>query len=109
MSKQRSNRSAPIKQRAIRKRTQTADGRQAKVSPEKRIQYCDVARSQVLAAWPQILEGLIEKAMCGGYQQTKLLLDLCDLAAMRPLQSDQQPREQLCDALLDRLGLPLPE
>jgi hypothetical protein len=79
------------------------------VSPEKEIQYCDAARSQVLAAWPQILEGLIEKAMCGGYQQTKLLLDLCDLATMKPSQPDPQPREQLCDALLDRLGLSLPE
>jgi hypothetical protein len=79
------------------------------MSPEKRIQYCDIARSQVLAAWPKILEGLIEKAMCGGYQQTKLLLDICDLAAMMPLQSDQRPKEQLCDALLDRLMLPSPE
>ena len=104
-----SNRNAPIKQRAFRKRELNTDSGQTKVSPEKRIQYCDEARSQVLAAWPKILEGLIEKAICGGCQQAKLLLDICDLAAMRPLQSDQQPKEQLCDALLDRLMLPSPE
>jgi hypothetical protein len=109
VSKQRSNRSARIKQRASRKKAPNGDGGQTEASQEKRTQYYDVARSQVLAAWPKILEGLIEKAMCGGYQQTKLLLDLCDLAAMRPSQSDRQPKEQLCDVLLDRLGLLSPE
>ena len=34
-------------------------------------------------------EGLIEKAMGGGYQHTKLLLDLCELAAKEPQQSDE--------------------
>jgi hypothetical protein len=63
----------------------------------------------VLAAWPKILQGLIEKAMGGGYQHTKLLLDLCELAAKEPQLSDESPREQLCDALLNNLQLRPPK
>ncbi len=73
------------------------------ISPNSRGQYCDLVRKQVLAAWPQILQGLIEKARAGGYQQAKLLLDICDLASAEPLQSSQQSKQQLCDALLDGL------
>lgn len=112
MSKQRSSRSAFIVKRAARKRAPCANGGQTadlKVPPQKKAQYCDVARSQVLAAWPQILQGLIKKAVSGGYQQTKLLLDLCELATTEPLHSSQQSKEQLCDALLDSLRLPSPE
>lgn len=76
-----------------------------KVSPKSRAQYYDLVRSQVLAAWPQILQGLIEKAVNGGYQQAKLLLDLCDLAREEPVQSNQQSKQQLCDVLLDGLRL----
>jgi hypothetical protein len=66
--------------------------------------YRELARSEVLAAWPQILEGLIEKAVGGGYQHTKLLLDLCELAA-KERDSEKHPNEQLCDALLNNLQL----
>jgi hypothetical protein len=71
--------------------------------------YRDLARSQFIAAWPQILEGLIEKAIGGGYQHTKLLLDLCELAAREPNHFDNNPSEQLCDALLKNLKLRPPE
>ncbi|HTU51665.1 MAG TPA: hypothetical protein VMF56_13810 [Acidobacteriaceae bacterium] len=71
--------------------------------------YREFARTEVLAAWPQILRGLIEKAMGGGYQHTKLLLDLCELAAKEPQHSDESPNEQLCDALLNNLQLRPPE
>jgi hypothetical protein len=47
--------------------------------------------------------------MGGGYQHTKLLLDLCELAAKEPNQSDKHPNEQLCDALLNNLPLRPPE
>ncbi|MGC1872091.1 MAG: hypothetical protein WA700_14140 [Acidobacteriaceae bacterium] len=67
--------------------------------------YRELTRTEVLAAWPQILQGLIEKAMGGGYQHTKLLLDLCELAAKVPQEPDESPREQLCDALLNNLQL----
>jgi hypothetical protein len=67
--------------------------------------YRKFARTQVLAAWPEILKGLIEKAMDGGYQHTKLLLDLSQLATKEPRQPGEHPREQLCDALLDNLTL----
>lgn len=76
-----------------------------KVPRNGRAQYCDLVRSQVLAAWPRILEGLIEKATSGGYQQAKLLLDLCDLTREEPVQSSQVSKQQLCDALLDGLRL----
>jgi hypothetical protein len=63
----------------------------------------------VLAAWPKILQGLIKKATGGGYQHTKLLLDLCELATKEQQQSDESPNEQLCDALLGHLQLRPPE
>jgi hypothetical protein len=81
----------------------------AKAIYEKHDEYRKYARSQVLSAWPQILEGLIEKAMGGGYQHTKLLLDLCQLATEEPSRADGRPKEQLCDALLDNLLLRRPE
>lgn len=71
--------------------------------------YRELARSKVLAAWPKILQGLIEKAMGGGYQHTKLLLDLCEMATKEPQQSEESPNEQLCDALLNNLRLRPPE
>jgi hypothetical protein len=71
--------------------------------------YRELARSQVLAAWPQILQGLIEKAMGGGYQHTKLLLDLCELATKESHNYEELASEQLCDALLDNLRLRPPE
>ena len=112
MSKQRSNRSAPTKEVAVQKRTLGRGGwrnTDTKASPNSRDQYCDLVRAQVLVAWPKILEGLIEKAMSGGYQQAKLLLDLCDLAGEEPVQSSQSSKQQLCDALLDGLRLSSPE
>ena len=71
--------------------------------------YRELARSRVLAAWPQILQGLIEKAIGGGIQHTKLLMDLCELATKEPYRSDEDPNEQLCDALLNNLRLRPPE
>jgi hypothetical protein len=75
------------------------------MSPQEQAGYRELARAQVLAAWPQILQGLIEKATSGGYQHTKLLLDLCDLATKEALDPSQQAGEQLCDVLLDNLRL----
>jgi hypothetical protein len=72
-------------------------------------EYRELARSKVLAAWPKILQGLIKKAMGGGYQHTKLLLDLCELAAKVPQRSGETSSEQLCDALLNNLQLRPPE
>jgi hypothetical protein len=59
----------------------------------------------VLAAWPEILQGLIEKAIDGGYQHTKLLLDLSELATKEPNNTNQYAGEHLCDALLNNLKL----
>jgi hypothetical protein len=71
--------------------------------------YRDLTRSQVLAAWPKILQGLIEKAMGGGYQHTKLLLDLCELASKEPQHDGGHSSEQLCDSLLNNLLLRPPK
>ena len=112
MSKERSSRRAPIKKKVTRNRERAQVGGQnadTKINAQTREGYRELARSQVLAAWPQILEGLIEKAMDGGYQHTKLLLDLCELATKEPHHSDEYPSEQLCDALLNNLRLRPPE
>ena len=112
MSKGRSNRRAPIKGKASRSGERArVDGQtaEAKLIGQTYEGYRELARSEVLAAWPQILEGLIEKAMGGGYQHTKLLLDLGELAGREPHHSDEHPNEQLCDALLNNLQLRPPE
>jgi hypothetical protein len=75
------------------------------MSPQGQGGYREFARAQVLAAWPQILQGLIEKATSGGYQHTKLLLDLSDLATREATDRGQDAEEQLCDVLLDNLRL----
>jgi hypothetical protein len=112
VSKERSSRRAPIKEQVPRSRERARVGGQnadTGLIAETRKGYRELARSQVLAAWPQILEGLIEKAVGGGYQHAKLLLDLCELATKEPHQSDEHPNEQLCDALLNNLRLRPPE
>lgn len=112
MSKERSRRRAPVKRKVIRNTARGGSGGQVadvKVSLEGQGEYRDQARLQVLAAWPQILQGLIEKAICGGYQHTKLLLDLCELDASESLHPNQNGREQLCDVLLNSLQLRPPE
>ncbi|MBA3916561.1 MAG: hypothetical protein H0X25_22490 [Acidobacteriales bacterium] len=68
-------------------------------------QYAEQARRLVLEAWPEIVRGLIKKAASGGYQQAKLLLELCDLANADVSTVNEQRRQQLCDALLEGLGL----
>ena len=112
MSKQRSSRRAPIEKKVAGRRAPGGNDGPAtdvKVSSQEHSEYCDLAKAQVLAAWPKILQGLIEKAMSGGYQQTKLLLDLCDLATSESLHPNQNGREQLCDVLLNNLQLRPPE
>jgi hypothetical protein len=112
VSKERSSRRAPVKRKVTRNPARGRSGGQVadvKVSFQGQGEYREQARSQVLAAWPQILQGLIEKAMCGGYQHTKLLLDLCDLDTSESLHPNQNGREQLCDVLLNNLQLRPPE
>jgi hypothetical protein len=112
VSKERSSRRAPIKKHVTRSRKRAQVGGQnadTTLIAETRKGCRELARSQVFAAWPQILEGLIEKAVGGGYQHAKLLLDLCELATKEPHHSDENPSEQLCDALLNNLRLRPPE
>jgi hypothetical protein len=107
--KQRSTRSAPAKRKPSRKRTASVSSGQdvdGNLSIEENItKYAEQARRLVLAEWHGIVQGLIKKAKSGGYQQTKLLLDLCDLSNMDASQLNEQRREQLCDVLLKGLKL----
>lgn len=106
---QRSTRCAPTKQKSVRKKSVVAvkdksvDGI---LSSEENIKkHIKMARGLVLAAWPDIVQGLIKKATNGGYQQTKILLDLCDLAHMNTSKLDERDKQQLCDVLLEGLML----
>lgn len=47
--------------------------------------------------------------MSGGYQQAKLLLDLCELDSFESPQSSELNQQQLCDALLEGLRLQSPK
>ncbi len=109
MPKQRSTLSATADRRTTQKkqiRKDSGKNLDKALSPsEMTIKYAEMARNLVLAAWPGIVKGLIKKAMGGGYQQTKLLLDLCEVAHMDASELNEQHKEQLCDVLLDGLGL----
>ncbi len=113
MTKQRSPHRAPVKTRASRK---TATGANSGVGMDRELpvsgklaraedtaEHAELARKLVLKSWTGIVQGLIKKAKTGGYQQTKLLLDLCELTKGGSELSGQHKR-QLCDALLEGLG-----
>lgn len=65
--------------------------------------HAELARELVLAAWPGIVQGLIKKARSGGYQHTKLLIDLSGLTIEDESQLTESHKQQLCDALLEGL------
>ncbi len=105
-----STRRAPAR-RSSRKRSRAGDTTKAEpvdtgLSVDKNIeQYTQLARTFVLEAWPGIVQGLIQKARSGGYQQAKLLLDLCDLTKLDSSSLGEEQKRQLCDVLLEGLGL----
>lgn len=106
MPKQRSPRSNLAKRGSVREYPlkSATDGLHAGwSSSERERDYATFARALVLAAWPAIVQGLIEKARNGGYQHTKLLLELCGLNGADAFQMNDNKREQLCDALLEGL------
>lgn len=106
MSKQRSPRGSLAKRRSVRKYPlkSTLDAQTgAWSSSERERDYASFARALVLGAWPAIVQGLIEKARNGGYQHTKLLLELCGLSGADAFHMNDNKREQLCDALLEGL------
>ncbi|MGC1782762.1 MAG: hypothetical protein WA708_09605 [Acidobacteriaceae bacterium] len=69
------------------------------------IHRAEVARGLVLAAWAEIVGGLIKKAAEGGYQQAKLLLELCELENPVKTEMEDRRRAQLCDVLMEQLVL----
>lgn len=71
--------------------------------------YTQVARKKVGESWPEIVTALVMKARNGRYHETKLLLDLCDLSNIDENEVKYEKQRQLCDALLEGLGLVPPE
>ena len=67
--------------------------------------YTDLARSLVFNFWLEIIQGLINKALEGGYQQTKLLLELCGLSTMENTKVPEKEKQQLCDVLLNGMQI----
>lgn len=63
----------------------------------------EAIRAMIAASWPEIVEGLIEKAREGNYQHAKLLLEF--FAQVQTAgDTNQEEREELCDALLRNLS-----
>lgn len=67
--------------------------------------YAELARQLVLAAWPEIVQGLIEKASSGGYQQAKLLFDVCNFNEPDISATSAAKRRELFDVLLESLEM----
>ena len=109
MPKQRSTRTATPK--SISHRDPASARKEQQSSDEISCQlatfaaYAQTAKQLVLDAWPDIIQGLIKKAIGGGYQQTKILLDLCHLATTDESLFNEKEKQDLCDALLHGLGL----
>jgi hypothetical protein len=62
----------------------------------------EAVRAMIAASWPEIVEGLIDKARGGNYQHAKLLLEFFALVRTDDV-TDREEKEQLCDALLRNL------
>lgn len=109
MPKQRSTRGAPVKRKASRRTAAIGSGGGnpdgIPLTKEDISKYTDSARKLVLGAWPEIVRGLIKKAAEGGYQQAKLLLDVCNLIEPDGSPFEEKRKRQLCDALMEGLEL----
>lgn len=64
--------------------------------------YIQQARSLLLASWQQIVQGLIDQAARGGYQQAKILLDLCGISKIG---GNAEHGKSLSDSLLQGLEI----
>ncbi len=109
MPKQRSTHSTIIKrssrkdQKVLSECSTLGDG--IRPTPASLTDYALTAKQLVLDAWPDIVQGLIKKAIGGGYQQTKILLDLCHFASKDASHLNEKEKQDLCDALLHGLRL----
>ena len=66
--------------------------------------YTNLARSLVLESLAGIIQGLINKAVKGGYQHAKLLFDMCGMSKLDGKHSLQK-KKSLSDALLRGLEI----
>jgi len=72
---------------------------------DKNAPYLEQTRKLLLAAWSEIVNGLIQKAINGEYQQAKLLISLCELNSSDASKAGMEYKQQLCDVLFERLNL----
>lgn len=109
MPKQRSTRGAPAKRKNLRKNAAGGSGGGnpdgIPLTEDNISKYTDSARQLVFEAWPEIVQGLIKKAAEGGYQQAKLLLDVCHLIEPDGSLFEEERQRQLCDVLMEGLEL----
>ncbi len=68
--------------------------------PSSEEDFTNLARSLTLQSWPKIIQVLIDKAVKGGYQHTRLLFDLCGISKINSKRMPKEKKEQLSDALL---------
>jgi hypothetical protein len=80
-------------------------GKQAKKVPAESDTFVRIARSLILASWVQIVQGLIDQAVKGGYQHTKMLLELCGIAKPEEKKTEKQKKTSLSDRLLRGLEM----
>lgn len=109
MPKQCSTRSTTRKRR-IGRTTKMVDDCEAmpdrSLAPQEiSLDYAEVVRQMVLESWPAIVKGLIKKAVAGGHQQAKFLLDMYDLMETEASELNEQHSQRLCDALLEGFTL----
>lgn len=91
---------------ASRKLSHSEQGPSPRPATSELAAYCtESARRLVLASWNAIIQGMIEKAMAGGHQQAKFLVDLCSLPDPEATELNEERKRQLCDALLEGLDL----
>ena len=82
-----------------------SQGKQAKRKSAKSDTFVRIARSLILDSWVQIVQGLIDQAVQGGYQHTKMLLELCGITKAEQGKKRQTGKPSLSDQLLKGLAI----
>ena len=80
-------------------------GKQARGKSAERDTFIRIARSQILTSWEQIVKGLIDQAVQGGYQHAKMLLELCGISKIEQGKKRPAAKSSLSDQLLKGLAI----
>ncbi len=65
--------------------------------------FIRIARRQIYKSWKQVVQGLIDQAIKGGYQHTKMLLELCGVTGQSGKNVLVKKKMSLSDRLLQGL------